>query len=148
MVPMRMDVAGLLTSFSPYAAKAGAFNRADHHGEAVDVVEGGRFRHLTRTDGLKERENDAGMAARVLLGNGFGNVYGPKATQKSLFVTGHGGGEIVFPVPENHALRADQSPARFPAGPLAFGAPGAAIGKDDIIRELENGVGACSMGIP
>ncbi len=55
---------------------------------------------------------------------------------------------VIGAVPGQHALGADETPLAFPTGALAFRAPGAAIGEDDIIGKFEGRIGGSAVLVP
>src|SRR5690606_14076969 len=84
IVPMRMDFTGLLIICTSccdcYALmQTCTFNRANHHRQTVDIVDGRGFGHRSVMDCMQKRRDNTRVTMCFLFVYGFRNVYGIKA---------------------------------------------------------------------
>ena len=95
---------------------------------------------------VEEVGDHAGMTMGLRLVGGLGHRNGFDRPRRSLPSPATAcASKLVRAVPEQRALGADDPPLAFPAGIGALGAPGAAIGEDDVVREFEDRVGRRAM---
>ena len=120
MVPMRMDFAGSdkLVSYAVMLTRwwsAGAFDRAEHHAEALDVVGAGGLGRAAGLDGIEELGDDAGVAVglgRMWRGSDRHILERP---QEAAIPGDDFDLELIRAIPEQRALGADHAPLRFPS---------------------------------
>src|SRR4051812_28072422 len=144
MVPIRMDLAGLLTDAfflgcnEDALTGTGAFDGGKHHRQALDVVRPCRLGAAPRLDRVQKLGDYAGVAVRLrgIAGRQHGDRL--ERAKKALAARNDVGLELDLPIPQQRALGSHDPPQSVPAGIGAFRAPRAAVVEQHIVGKFED----------
>ena len=131
-------------------ARFGALDRAENHGEAQNVVATRRLRLGARANRRHEVPNDPEMAADAIVLGQRRRLDCRDRIEEAVAFAGREPFDAnrVGPVPGERALRADETPDRFPRRRQPGRAPAAAIDECRAGFELENRGGRRALAVP